>query len=67
MIEVIFDDRADNCTELVRWHLIKYMWTFEKRVQDSIATLKDKYPHVIFIEVTNNNQLQHIEKICHPQ
>jgi len=52
-----FDDRAENCPELVRWQLIKYMWNFENRVQPSIESFKSKYPQVRFVEITNDMQL----------
>ena len=32
---VHIDDRADNCPEILRFKLIKYMWTFEARVKQS--------------------------------
>ncbi len=51
------DDRADGCDEVVRWVLIKYMWTFEKRVSERISHLKHKYSHVKFIEINNKTQL----------
>jgi adenylate kinase family enzyme len=55
-----FDDRAENCPELVRWQLVKYMWTFEKRVQLTIEDLKIKYPQVRFIKVANDRQSKQI-------
>ena len=54
------DDRAEGCPEVVRWQLITYMWTFEKRVQSTIPKLKHKYPKVQFIEIANNQQLQEL-------
>lgn len=54
------DDRAENCPEIVRWQLIKYMWTFKERVKDKIAALQEKYPQVQFVEVNNNTQVKNI-------
>jgi adenylate kinase family enzyme len=45
------DDRALNCQETVRWSLLTYMWSFEKRVSNLLADLKTKYPHVQFVEL----------------
>ena len=47
------DDRAPECYETIRWGLIKYMWTFEARVNDKIAYLQVKYPHAKFYIVHN--------------
>ena len=52
------DDRAEDCPEVVRWQLIKYMWTFEERVNEKIVYLRSKYPQVQFVEVKNNKQAQ---------
>lgn len=54
------DDRAENCPEVVRWQLIKYMWTFQDRVKEQIAVLQLKYPQVKFIECTNNKQIKNM-------
>jgi adenylate kinase family enzyme len=54
------DDRALGCKETVRISLLRYMWNFEQRVKDIIVGLKDKYPDVKFIEITNDKQLQDI-------
>ncbi len=46
------DDRAIGCAETIRWSLIKYTWTFEKRVHQIIRELRARYPQVKFIEIT---------------
>ena len=55
-------DRAEGCPEMLQWCLLKYMWTFEyrlnKRLLHDIADLCIKYPQVIFIEVRNDNDLK---------
>ena len=55
------DDRAENCPEILRFQLIKYMWTFENRVQQTLAELKKKYPSVKFIEINSNKDLQKVQ------
>lgn len=50
-------DRAEGCFENMRWSLIKYTWTFEKRVEKIIGDLRMCYPQVIFLEITCDNDL----------
>lgn len=52
------DDRAECCPEGVSWKLIKYMWSYEKRVKEPIAYLKEKYPDVSFIEIKSDQELR---------
>lgn len=54
------DDRADNCPEILRFKLLAYMWTFETRVKQPIATLKSKYPAAKFIEINSDKDLEHL-------
>jgi len=46
-------DRADGCSENVRWRLIRYLWRFNERVKSSIQELQIKYPHISFYELRN--------------
>lgn len=57
------DDRPDECREILRFQLIKYMWTFEKRVNNMILILKEKYPYVKFIEINSNKESNDMKKI----
>lgn len=56
------EDRAEGCSENLRWKLIKYMWTFESRQNNRLmhlmADLRMKYPHVVFIEIRNDEELK---------
>ncbi|MCE2715875.1 MAG: DNA topology modulation protein [Pseudomonadota bacterium] len=52
------DDRAKGCTDRLNWKLLEYCWTFDKRIQKSLAYLKEKYPKVHFIEITNCQMLK---------
>jgi len=57
------DDRAPQCREHLSWKLITYCWQFEKRVGASLFILKEKYPHVIWIEmkrVRDADELPHL-------
>ena len=56
------DDRTPGCKEQVSFGLIRYMWTFEKRVKNKIKYLQDKYSHVKFIEVNNDLELAKLKK-----
>ena len=55
------DDRAEDCPEKASWRLLKYMWTFDKRVEKIIADLRDKYPDVRLVEIRNNRILQDLK------
>ena len=55
------DDRADNCPEVLRFKLFKYMWTFETRVKQAIVALKAKYPSAKFIEINSDKDLENVE------
>lgn len=57
------DDRADGCGEVVRWDLIKYMWTFENRVAEQISQFTQKYPQVKFVEINNGKQLSEFLRV----
>jgi adenylate kinase family enzyme len=57
------DDRAKDCPELVRWKLVKYLWTFEQRVHQTIENLRAKYPHAMFVEINNDQQLSKVLNI----
>ncbi len=35
-----------------------YMWNFKKRVEPTLQELQKKYPHVIFITIKNDNDLE---------
>jgi adenylate kinase family enzyme len=56
------DDRADGCKERVSWRLIKYMWSFEYRLNNRLAMqlemLEEFYPDVQFYTVRNDRELQ---------
>lgn len=57
------DDRASNCHETVQWSLLKYMWSFENRVNPILHQLKINYPKVSFIEIRSNNELMKVKKL----
>lgn len=55
-------DRAQGCRETISWKLIKYMWTFSKRVDEKITLLRKQYPHVRFYEITSDKKLATTDK-----
>ena len=55
-------DRGPGCSEIIKWHLLSYMWSFENRVADQITELRAKYPQVKFIEIKNDKSLASVEK-----
>lgn len=60
------DDRAADCKETVRWSLLKYMWSFEKRVGNSLNKLKRDYPNVTFIELRTTQDVRHLMILLAP-
>jgi len=58
------DDRAEECTEKVSWKLLKYMWSFDQRVEKPIAYLREKYPEVKFIEIKKDQELHKAKSYC---
>ncbi len=56
-------DRPDNTKEIITFSFLTYIWNMEQRVAEPIATLSTKYPHVKFVEVKNDNELQSLEKM----
>ncbi len=57
------DDRAEGCREGVSSKLLQYIWTYQQRVEASIAYLKEKYPEVNFAEITSDQELQKFDAI----
>jgi adenylate kinase family enzyme len=64
--DVGIDDRAQGCPERVSWALVKYMWTFEYRLNNRLALqldfLKEVYPQVKFYMVCNDGELEVLMK-----
>lgn len=55
-------DRAYGCYETVQWKLLKYMWNYKKLMEEDVEKLNLLYPHVLFIKITSNNQLQELKE-----
>ncbi len=55
-----FDDRAPNCPEKINWKFIQYIWTFESRINKSLAILQNKYPSVTLYKITNDKVLREV-------
>ena len=51
-------DRAEGCTEQIRFKLIRYLWGFNKRVANTICDLRSRYPQVIFKEIKNKKEVR---------
>ncbi len=56
------DDRAEGCLEKMSWGLLKYMWSFEQRVNPIIATLQHQYPNATVYEICYDNELKALYK-----
>lgn len=55
------DDRAKNCKESVTLKLIRYMWNFNKRVDNQVKEFRKRYPDVKFVKVKSDKDLKSIE------
>ncbi len=51
-------DRAEGCSENIRFRLIRYLWGFDQRVRKNVASLRAKYPHAIFYELRTKKDLE---------
>lgn len=51
-------DRAEGCSENVRFQLIRYLWGFDKRVRQNINKFRALSPQAIFFELRNKKDLQ---------
>lgn len=60
-------DRAEECRERISWSLVKYLWTFEYRLDNrlahQLADFKVRYPQVKFIEIRNDADLKKVYKL----
>ncbi len=57
------DDRGPGCPERLRFPLIKYMWTFERRVSPILKRLQKAYPHTPFYKIESFQDLNKIIKL----
>lgn len=55
-----FDDRAFGCFETIQMSLLKYMWSFEKRVKNQVVTFQGEYS-AIFKEIKNDHELKELK------
>ena len=51
-------DRAPGCRERLPYHLVKYMWTFDRRVSPLLSRLKEDYPDVLFYKIKSSHDLE---------
>lgn len=56
------DDRAEGCDEVLKVSLLKYIWGFDKRVENQIIELRKKYPLTKFIEINSDQKLMQFYK-----
>jgi len=54
-------DRADGCKETIRFGLLRYIWSFENRVENQIRHLQEQYPDAKFIEIKSDKDLRKLE------
>ena len=54
-------DRAEGCSEQVSWKLIVYLWKYDKKYKSLIEGLHEKYPHVKFYVLRNEQEVADIQ------
>lgn len=54
------DDRAPNCYEMIRWNLLEYTWTFEKRLRPILNDLQQRYPEANLITIQSDKQASNL-------
>jgi len=57
------DVLAQGCKETVKFHLLQYMWNFDKRVKNDLSALNAAYPKTIFREIKSDKELKKIENL----
>ncbi|MCC5015222.1 MULTISPECIES: GNAT family N-acetyltransferase [unclassified Legionella] len=60
--QMIIDDPVLGRQKKASWSLLKSMWSYEKRVHSLLDTLRTKYPHANFIELTSEKELERFGK-----
>lgn len=58
----MIDDRAVGCPETIRWSLLKYTLTYEKRLSLLLTTLRKKYSSIPFYIISSDKELSFILK-----
>lgn len=61
--DINIDDRAPRCNEKITLGLLRYLWNFDKQVNNKILYLNEKYPNVKFMQVKNNFELDILKKL----
>lgn len=51
------DDRAEGCSEVLHFKLLRYMWFFDNRVKEKIVILQEQYQETKFFEIQNQTDL----------
>ncbi len=57
------DDRSPGCKETINFKLLRYMWTFHHRVEQSILHLQQQYPTIKFVEVRSERELEKLKEL----
>lgn len=61
--DLSIDDRAESCPEVLRWSLVKYLWTFNNRIKENLKKLREIYPEVNFFIIKNAVDLKKVEQV----
>ncbi|MBY0502109.1 MAG: AAA family ATPase [Alphaproteobacteria bacterium] len=61
--DLSIDDRGPGCPERLRFPLVKYMWTFDRRVLPILERLRKTYPRTPFYKIKFPQDLNHIFKL----
>lgn len=56
------DPLAQGCKETVKFKVLKYMWNFEKRVEEPLELLKERYPSKPLVMISCSADIKKIEE-----
>lgn len=54
-------DRPVSCSERLHWKFLKYMWSFDDRLNPILNWVRAEYPDAQFIEIKNDTDLQKLK------
>ncbi len=57
------NDRAEGCKELIDFGFLRYIWNYEKYVDETVAYLQSKYPKTTFIKFFSDKDSKKFLKI----
>lgn len=57
------NDLPEKSKDIITWKLIKYLLTFNARVQSTVSELRKKYPNVRFYRISSDNEREKVMQL----